>query len=354
MKHLKEVIIGSISLILVLLLMGKIIGLPVALFVVSGNSMYPTLKTGDIVVGITDKNYKNGEVVVWCVSKTQCVIHRIVGTYNEYVITKGDNNPYIDPPILYSNVKYKELFVIPNYIWILIFLLVALYIFFNRKSFLPSGFSISVLVFGIYVLISVILLITTPVEIETSSILPYQPGVNLTGYNFNSDGSVSLNYSAENISFQNIKSCYILSPVSENLTQCFIDNQTIVIEVPYVIYQRAYYNGSNILEVGISAELDKGNLSGIYYLNVPFQKLEFSIDNFTLFIRNGNFFPVDVNVTLDYADFPGRQFDSKSFELRVPQNSELAYPLEKHAYEYVDVQYIYDGNQIFLKYYVSG
>ncbi|MGB9831471.1 MAG: S24/S26 family peptidase, partial [Fervidicoccus fontis] len=83
MKHLKKVIIGSISLILVLLLMGKIIGLPVALFVVSGNSMYPTLKTGDIVVGITDKNYKNGEVVVWCVSKTQCVIHRIVGTYNE-------------------------------------------------------------------------------------------------------------------------------------------------------------------------------------------------------------------------------------------------------------------------------
>lgn len=66
---------------------------------VSGNSMYPTYKDGDVVFIKSASFYNiNDVVVIKC--KDCSIIHRIIKVMNTadnvLYLTKGDNNPFID------------------------------------------------------------------------------------------------------------------------------------------------------------------------------------------------------------------------------------------------------------------
>lgn len=65
-------------------------------FSVYGNSMYPTIKDGQIVTICTDKNYNIGDIIAYYVNN-HIIVHRIIFVRKNYVLTKGDNNNYIDP-----------------------------------------------------------------------------------------------------------------------------------------------------------------------------------------------------------------------------------------------------------------
>lgn len=62
---------------------------------VQGNSMYPTLVAGDIVEIHMAKEVDVNDIVV-IHQDGRNVIHRVVVTSNDFIITKGDNNKYID------------------------------------------------------------------------------------------------------------------------------------------------------------------------------------------------------------------------------------------------------------------
>ncbi|MGZ0218392.1 MAG: signal peptidase I [Acidimicrobiales bacterium] len=70
--------------------------------VVSGESMEPTMHTGDIVFVWPQSNYEVGSVVVYRVPEGQAgegtaVIHRVTGHRGDQMILQGDNNDSVDP-----------------------------------------------------------------------------------------------------------------------------------------------------------------------------------------------------------------------------------------------------------------
>jgi signal peptidase I len=115
--------------VIIVLFMGKTLGLPFALMMVSGESMKPTLNPFDIVVGVSPRftgGVNVGDIVVVVLPgkdwRTTGVIHRVVRIYEdngvEYVVTRGDNVGYDDPPVLLSNVRYLVVGRVPNYVTI--------------------------------------------------------------------------------------------------------------------------------------------------------------------------------------------------------------------------------------------
>jgi len=117
----------AVNLALVALVAGFFIGLPLytqtsnfPLAIVQGNSMYPTLHNGDLVLfGRAPQGMiKNGTINVFVQGDTgvssldsiirPVVIHRIVGYVVQadgtvYYRTKGDNNQFVDPSLTEAN-----------------------------------------------------------------------------------------------------------------------------------------------------------------------------------------------------------------------------------------------------------
>lgn len=79
------------------------VGGPVAYVIISGNSMEPRLKAGDLVLVREEPSYEVGEVVAYDSEDLgQIVLHRIVDRAGAAYVFKGDNNGFMDPerPVL--------------------------------------------------------------------------------------------------------------------------------------------------------------------------------------------------------------------------------------------------------------
>ena len=87
----------------VVLLRPVSLGGPADYVIVSGHSMEPTFRTGDVVVALKERSYERGDVVVYRVPAGEPaagdrVIHRIVGgSAAKGFVMKGDNKDGIDP-----------------------------------------------------------------------------------------------------------------------------------------------------------------------------------------------------------------------------------------------------------------
>ena len=104
--------------------------IPIA--IVSGNSMYPTLQNGDLVIFAPASGViPNGTIIIYAQQGIndkffswltgRIIIHRIVGVYesnssdNYYYITKGDNNLFNDSlPVFQKQILGVPVFVIPK------------------------------------------------------------------------------------------------------------------------------------------------------------------------------------------------------------------------------------------------
>jgi len=133
--------------------------IPIA--IVKGNSMYPTLQYGDLVVFTRPPKgiLPNGTIIVFVQTTTgnrfldsfiaPIVIHRIVGVIIQsdgtiYYKTKGDNNLYEDPFLVKeSNILGVPVFVIPKAGHLILFLtspqgiivIIALIVFFFMNAY---------------------------------------------------------------------------------------------------------------------------------------------------------------------------------------------------------------------------
>ena len=111
--------------------------------VVSGDSMYPTYNSGDLVITQKQSEYAVGEVIVYHpeVDCSRCnVVHRIIGGDSGGWITQGDNNDFIDPfrptsesihgeVIQHFNMGGIGMFLFNTQLWFFLFTLFALVLY---------------------------------------------------------------------------------------------------------------------------------------------------------------------------------------------------------------------------------
>ena len=67
---------------------------------IHGNSMLPLIKCGDILTVIKCHQYKIGDIVAYHSNEIKdynIIVHRVIFVRKTYVLTKGDNNDFIDP-----------------------------------------------------------------------------------------------------------------------------------------------------------------------------------------------------------------------------------------------------------------
>lgn len=87
------------------LILTDVLNTPYPLAAIVSNSMWPSIKAGDIVVikGVEAKELKVGDVIVYD-SGDGFIIHRVVSLDAKTLITKGDANSEPDAPIRYNQV----------------------------------------------------------------------------------------------------------------------------------------------------------------------------------------------------------------------------------------------------------
>lgn len=67
---------------------------------VHGDSMLPILKDGDVVQIEKADEYNIGDIVAYYDlfdSSLRIIVHRVIFVRKTYIMTKGDNNNFIDP-----------------------------------------------------------------------------------------------------------------------------------------------------------------------------------------------------------------------------------------------------------------
>ncbi len=74
------------------------------LFIVKGQSMYPTLHNNDLVLGIEydGGSVESGDIIVFRDAENQ-VIHRVIEVYLDHVVCRGDH-AYRRDAVSYSNI----------------------------------------------------------------------------------------------------------------------------------------------------------------------------------------------------------------------------------------------------------
>ena len=84
-------------------------------FKAKGGSMSPFIRNGDVVEVVPSKGKINlGDVVFYCSSYGNLIIHRVIQRGKESIITKGDSVPSSDQPIFSKQVLGRVVAVEKN------------------------------------------------------------------------------------------------------------------------------------------------------------------------------------------------------------------------------------------------
>jgi len=98
-KKIAIILIG-VLIPLILYFLPTSLGGDTEILVVEGQSMYPTILPGSLVITKTAPTYEIGDIVSFTLKEEniqRIVVHRIVGETEEGFIIQGDNNPRKDP-----------------------------------------------------------------------------------------------------------------------------------------------------------------------------------------------------------------------------------------------------------------
>lgn len=102
-------------------------------------SMLPTIKPMSIVIGKKEIDYSIGDIIAYEDANKKIIVHRIIDTKNEIIITKGDNNKQIDK-MIYKNIILGKIYYIFSIKQIILFLCIlcvfmfVLFMFVKREE----------------------------------------------------------------------------------------------------------------------------------------------------------------------------------------------------------------------------
>jgi len=354
---------GYIVLGVVLLLMvGRLIWFPAALFIVTGSSMLPAYRTGDLVLGVATyvAGYSVGDVVVWYATYTHGVIHRVINVSENYVVTKGDNNPLPDPPVPKAWVKYRALLQIPREIWVPVVLgLAGLYLYRRRREVIEYlrredywDLRAATAVVAAFIILDLAVVFIVPVYwFSYRSVLLY-PNVELRRFTVVNFSAAVAEFSVSYAEVVGVESCSIL--VGNSLHPCeyvWASGSRVVIGIPSEVYYESYnYSNSTIATIGVALNVtfDKGWLFGVYNYTFNWRPLAVEVANRGLVVYNPNPVPFNLtNVRVVYLDFDsfGRPIvvgEEALGNMTVePLSSVVIEPEAKGSYCYIQFTYSY-------------
>ncbi|WP_440059632.1 signal peptidase I [Thermogladius sp. 4427co] len=333
---------------------------PVAASIVSGYSMYPSLKPGDLVLAVSTSlaGFSRGDVVIYCYSWANCIIHRVIEVGEGVVVTKGDYNPAPDPPIPISLVRYRVVASIPLQIWLpaLLIIVTAIFIPVHDIKRILEPLNLEALLFILIVAVYVVYTAVYVVRIPPYRTVIAVPVIQLVKYSVSRDYRVvTLTYSTENLSILGVSSCVVTAPGLGELPcdYSIVDGNSIMVWVPLGVYEKLFEQGVNMFYLNITARLDKGVLKGYYPINYTYRMPTVSIIGHTLIVSNPLPFSlkdVEVNITEVNETFIG---------LKHIVNASTTYivvtigPLENYtlslcrpySYAYVSVTYTYGSER---------
>ena len=349
----RSTILGAVLLaIIMLLFIGRVVGFPVAVIIVSGRSMEPTLEVGDIVVGVKSA-YSVGDIVIWCASPTYCVVHRVIEISNRTVVTKGDNNPSPDPPIPRSLVKYRVVTVIRRWEWLPFVgagLLIYAYVnrdYFRKKNVRPGDIASLVLVSFIVFNATVALLAPTYYSIRSGGLAV--PHVALKGTSILRDGSILITLNVYNTKLIKVTSCSVWIYGEKRRFRCDASvespTQIIVKDIPLNLLVETLREGKGPLLVSVEANILFGRLRGTYYIYPSWKEPAIKVLNGTVTITNPNPIPLTVNVTTYTANKPGPT-NTTFKKITLPPWGSVKLDLSHYKYAYVQVRYVFRGKVI--------
>ena len=304
----------AVIIVVLLLIAGRAINLPVALFLVSGQSMYPVLKTGDLVVGeavyLTD--YHVGDIVVWYRTFSYGVIHEVVDIRDGTVITKGVNNPAPDPPVPSSYVKYKVVMHIPRHIWLpsLVFF-AGLYAYYRRRDILeafkspePGALTVAGWILAFFILLDMAVIFLSTVYYDSYRVTIQPPSVSLRSVRLLKDRpTVEVVYNVNGTHITSVENCSV--GAGKTLYGCSTisyTNNTVYAGLPrQAIIDALKKPGSVptvILHLFISFK--GGNVTGEYSVIIPWRPLDIETLDGRVRIVNPNLLPVNVTIQIQY------------------------------------------------------
>ncbi|MEM1780236.1 MAG: signal peptidase I [Desulfurococcaceae archaeon] len=268
--------------------------------VVISDSMEPVVRIGDMVIYL-NMDFNVGDVVVYCVTPSHCVVHRVVGFLHlntvsgdkTMVVTKGDNVDMPDSPISMDMVKGKVVFIIPRELWIPLIIAVIAY---TLRDFIktPVIGSLYIVVLCVW-----ILLVTSVYAVVPRTVMPSQlivRVVNLAGvYMDYTTCTVSIKYTGA-LSLTSARVVVNSTPV-EIIS---VLDKTVIVKPDHELLRRAFENGVP-LEIWVEGEFNNvAWLSGRYELLVGGLSPELSVVNGVLIAKNPNCFPVVIDIAMRY------------------------------------------------------
>ncbi len=335
--RLRRLAAYTLLALVVALAAARLYGGPVALIVVAGRSMEPTMRFGDVALAVRG-GFKPGDIVVWCTGPFSCVVHRLLEIRGETAITKGDANPVPDPPVPLRLVEYRVVAVIPReLVWtpIAVYLAYEAVTSFRRAPRELSLETVAVIVVGSYVAVT----FTTPILAptpgpESLNIGELIPRIDLVAVKVLRNGTVTLDYRYKEAAISSITFCTASTASLTMPCTAEIEGTRITVRIPTEIYRTAYMAGTTLINVRLEALLKPmGRLEAVYPIHVGWLKPALKLEGCNLTVYNPNPAPLELNVTI----YMGRGSTveklvvgaNETVNTRLPKGSwlvEVAYP----------------------------
>ncbi|MEM4717522.1 MAG: S26 family signal peptidase, partial [Desulfurococcaceae archaeon] len=270
--------------------------------IIISNSMEPSLRRMDMVVYI-NTNYTVGDVVVYCITPSHCITHRViefidlvtVNGHSRVVVTKGDNVDQPDSPVNIDRVRGKVVLTIWREIWIP---LIALFLGYALRELvkLPViGYSLIILYVVSLVSVSAVYS-TIPGLIAPGVVKP--PMIRLAGVYFQQDTcSISIRY----INNLDAKLSFTSVEVNSTRVDVYTYNHVELMIKPTMSLLREAFEQHKPLVVNIEAQIiDIGELKGEYTLLIGGKDPEFNSIDSGLLVVNPNCFPIGLNISFKH------------------------------------------------------
>jgi len=362
--------------VILLLTFGRLFWFPVALFLVTGSSMLPEYRAGDIVVGVATyaRGYSVGDVVVWFATYTHGVIHRVANVSEEYVVTKGDSNPMPDPPVPRGWVKYVAVLRIPREVWApAVLALAGFHLWLRRRGLagLLRGWEerdlrVATALVATFILLDLAVVLLTPLYwFSYRAVLP-EPGVELRRFTVENFSTAVLEYGVSHAKMLWVGSCSIIAGSSSYpCSYVQASNSTVIVGIPWEVYREAYRSSESFIAaigVALNVTFDKGWLYGVYRYTFNWRPLAVEVVNGSLRVYNPN--PIPFNLTgvkvvyMDFDEF-GRTVvvgeealgnitvkPLSSVEIKPEARGSYCYIQFTYSYKFSDKGYVYESRRI--------
>ncbi|MEM0472800.1 MAG: signal peptidase I [Sulfolobales archaeon] len=338
---------------IIILSLGRFLGLPVFIALVASGSMIPALQPLDMVVAARE-DYGVGDIVIWCSTPMYCVIHRVVEIRNDVVITRGDANPAPDPPIRPSLVRGVAILVIPRFVWIpLLISSLALYAVLEihrgrlRIPRPPRGPVITYTIVILYSVSVFLLALTSPISpvLFVGLSIPSAEVVRI-GFD-NGSGSIVIIYNLSDLEIRSINSCTLITMNTSINCPSHFSGNSVWVEIPGEVLRKMNLDGVSMINVGLNISLSKNAslLTYLYPVYISSVRPVINITKGVVTIHNPNPFCLDTNITILWANAIGPWNTSSSSRCIEPRET-VKLDLGVYRYAYIRIEYIINGKTL--------